>query len=110
MMANRLVRLRSILAAVAVAALSLPTAALADHEVSSDDAAVQLNDVQTSGAVRNLQAFQVECFQRPAIYQIDCLRQGLELTWRQLPYHGDYGPMRDAIQQGSTALGRIVDA
>lgn len=109
-MVNKLGLLRSMLTAVAVVVMWLPGIALADHETGSDGADVTLNDVQTSGAVRNLQAFQVECFQRPAIYQIDCLRQGLELTWRQLPYHGDYGPMRDAIQQASNALGRIVDA
>jgi hypothetical protein len=110
MMANRLGRLRSILAAIAVTAMSLPGVALADHETGSDNADVPLTDLQTSSAVYNIHAVRRECLQRDAIYQIDCVRQGLELSWRQLPYHGDYGAMRDAIQQASTALERIVEA
>jgi hypothetical protein len=109
-MSNRLGLLSSILTVVAVVALSMPGVALADHETGSDSTDVTLNDLQTSSVVRNIQSVQAECFQRDAIYQIDCLRQGLELSWRRLPYHGDYGPMRDAIQQASVALGRIVDA
>jgi hypothetical protein len=98
---------------VVAAVLSLPGAAVAEGNGGGDggeNADVPLTEFLTTSTVRNIQAVQAECSGRDKIYQLDCLRQGLELVWRRLPYHGDYGPMREAIQQASTAMARIIDA
>lgn len=79
-----------------------------DSNASMFDVAV--SDLQTTGTVSNIQSVRSECSRYAPVYRPDCLRQGLELIWRQLPFHGDYQPMRSALSQASKDIGRIVTA
>lgn len=104
-----------IVAATWIAAfLSLPGMAIAEGNGGGgdgiDNADVPLTEFVTTSTARNIQAVQAECSARDNIYQLDCLRQGLELVWRRLPYHGDYGPMREAIQRASADMSGIINA
>lgn len=68
------------------------------------------SELMTTSTIHNVQSVETECLHRPPVYQIDCLRQGLELVWRRLPYHGDYGLMRTAIQNSTASIAAVVDA
>lgn len=79
-----------------------------DNAVESERQDATLSDLMTGSAERNLQSVATECARYDRGYRPDCLRQGLALTWRNLPYHGDYGPMRTAMQQTEGAISQAV--
>lgn len=82
----------------------------ANGRYTTENADTPLTDFMTTSAVRNIEAVESECFAREKVYQLDCLRQGLELVWRRLPYHGDYGPMRESIQRACAGIASAVGA
>ncbi len=69
-----------------------------------------LNDLVTQSIVRDLASVRSECLAASPVYRLDCIRQGLELTARRTPYHGDYGPMREALRSGAASVTPIIDA
>lgn len=98
----------------AVLALGQPAHA---QNARSDDAArggfsdydLQLNDLVTQSIVRDIASVRSECLAADPVYRLDCIRQGLELTSRRAPYHGDYGPMREALRAGAASVAPIID-
>jgi hypothetical protein len=69
-----------------------------------------LNDLVTQSIVRDLASVRGECMAASPVYRLDCIRQGLELTSRRTPYHGDYGPMREALRAGAGSVTPIISA
>ncbi|TNM65539.1 hypothetical protein [Aliirhizobium smilacinae] len=69
-----------------------------------------LNDLLTQSIVQDLASVRSECMAASPVYRLDCIRQGLELTSRRTPYHGDYGPMRDALRSGAVSVAPIIEA
>jgi len=69
-----------------------------------------LNDLVTQSIVRDIASVRTECLAALPVYRLDCVRQGLELTARRTPFHGDYGPMREALRAGATSVAPIIDA
>lgn len=69
-----------------------------------------LNDLVTLSIVRDLASVRSECMAASSVYRLDCIRQGLELTSRRAPYHGDYGPMREALRSGAASVTPIIEA
>ena len=69
-----------------------------------------LNDLVTQSIVQDLASVRSECIAASPVYRLDCIRQGLELTSRRTPYHGDYGPMRDALRSGAASVAPIIEA
>lgn len=67
-----------------------------------------LNDLVTDSIVKDLRAVRTECLNSAEGYRLDCLRQGLELTSRRAPYHGDYGQMRRALHQGAQDIIPVI--
>lgn len=91
----------------------LPAAAQNGRAEDSNGSAVydeNLNDTVTQGIVRDLAAVRSECLAAQPIYRLDCIRQGLELASRRAPYHGDYGPMREALRAGAASVAPIINA
>jgi hypothetical protein len=98
-----------------IVALLFPVSALPQSGASSGGGGQSITDepeseLMTTSTVRNVQSVETECLHRAPVYRTDCLRQGLELVWRRLPYHGDYGRMRAAIQESTSAIAAVVDA
>jgi hypothetical protein len=69
---------------------------------------LSLNELVTQSLVRDLQSMRTECLAAAAAYRLDCLRQGLELTSRRVPFHGEYGPIRIVFQSAAAALGSLI--
>jgi len=84
------------------------TEAQSAHAIAADEPGVPLSDDLTAEIVENIRAVRSECATVPARYWLDCLRLGLDLTSRKIPFHGVYGPARLAMQRGATSLARIV--
>lgn len=74
----------------------------------TSDYDLSLNELVTQSLVRDLQSMRTECLAAAAAYRLDCLRQGLELTSRRVPFHGEYGPIRTMLQSAAAALGPII--
>lgn len=69
-----------------------------------------LNNLVTQGIVRDLASVRGECMAASPAYRLDCIRQGLDLTSRRTPYHGDYGPMREALRSGAASVTPIMNS
>ncbi|AYD00361.1 hypothetical protein [Neorhizobium sp. NCHU2750] len=112
-MGNRNILSVVAIASAAVLSLALPTQAKNDRFDDPSGTSVYdqtLNDLMTQSIVRDLASVRAECMAGSPVYRLDCIRQGLELTSRRAPYHGDYGPMREALRAGAAAVAPIIDA
>lgn len=83
-----------------------------NEERSSGDTAydMTLNPVVTQAVLRDFDSIRSECAKSDQVYRPDCIRQGLELTSRRIPFHGDYGAMRQALRQTSMEIASEVSA
>lgn len=91
--------------------LSLNTFARSDDGNPDENASVYdltFNDLVTQSLVRDLQSMKTECTAAAPVYRLDCVRQGLELTSRKAPFHGDYGSIRSALQSAAADLGSLI--
>jgi hypothetical protein len=84
--------------------------ARAEGRDGASDYDQSLNDLVTQSIVRDLASVRSECMAASPVYRLDCIRQGLELTSRRIPYHGDYGPMREALRSGAGSVAPIINA
>lgn len=103
------------IAITSIQSLSLAPSAMAQNVGGEDHDGVSdydqsLNDLVTQSMVRDLASVRSECMAASPVYRLDCIRQGLELTSRRTPYHGDYGPMREALRAGAGSVTPIIDA
>ncbi|SFB50932.1 hypothetical protein SAMN03159496_04479 [Rhizobium sp. NFR07] len=104
--------------ALAVVTLALSTASVLaqapsfNEERSSGETAydMTLNPVVTQAVLRDFDAIRAECAKSDQIYRPDCIRQGLELTSRRIPFHGDYGAMRQTLRQTSMEIASEVSS
>jgi hypothetical protein len=71
---------------------------------------LSLNASVTQAILRDFDSIRGECARADRVYRPDCIRQGLELTSRRIPYHGDYGAMRQILRQASMEVASIVSA
>jgi hypothetical protein len=69
-----------------------------------------LNTVVTQAIQRDLSSIRSECAQAARVYRPDCVRQGLELTSRRIPFHGEYSVMRQALRQAAAGIAPAVSA
>lgn len=67
-----------------------------------------LNASVTQAILRDFDSIRAECARADRVYRPDCVRQGLELTSRRIPYHGDYGAMRQVLRQTSMEIAALV--
>jgi hypothetical protein len=71
---------------------------------------LSLNTLITQSIVHDLQSIRSECLRASLPYRLDCVRQGIELTSRRTPFHGDYGPMRRVLHQAAASIAPIISA
>ncbi|MEV4610779.1 hypothetical protein MRBLMR1_005917 [Neorhizobium sp. LMR1-1-1.1] len=67
------------------------------------------NDLVTGSVSRDLDAVRVECMAAARVYRLDCVRQGIDLTSRRIPFHGEYGQIREALRESEASFADIVD-
>jgi hypothetical protein len=84
--------------------------ARAEGRDGASDYDQSLNGLVTQSIVRDLSSVRSECIAASPVYRLDCIRQGLELTSRRTPYHGDYGPMREALRSGAGSVTPIINS